>query len=419
MKSDLNAFIRVVFLTVTMTLSAPPAWSAAFYVSEIGTPGSLGTAGVANVTNNFGADAAFTNPAGMTGLDRDLLVGGFQVLIPKIEFDPDVAGAGGDDGGNAGKVAAVPSFFAVKKMDDRLRLGLSVTAPWGGGMNYGENFVGRCGAQKVELSGAALSPSMGYKLNDKWSVGAGVSMVYTLFNQNIAINNPGPLPDSKVKIENMDDWGLQPFVGVMFQATNRLRLGGVYRGKSDINLSGDLNFRNWQLPGPQPTANSAKLKWDNPQLIRVGASYRLNDEWHLLADADWEDWSEFSDNLLVVQGGTLDPSAAIDRQWRDTWHVGIAAVRKKSNRAYSIGLSYDSSPVSDGKRTIDLPMDRQVKLSAGFATEQSRRFDYALGATLLHAGDGKVDQTAQGVRFKGKFDANLVLFVGGSVRYKF
>ena len=56
-----------------------------------------------------------------------------------------------------------------------------------------------------------------------------------------------------------------------------------------------------------------------------------------------------------------------------------------------MGLSYDSSPVSDGKRTIDLPMDRQVKLSAGFATEHSRRFDYALGTTLLYAGDGKVD----------------------------
>jgi long-chain fatty acid transport protein len=402
-----------------MIFSAPPTWSAAFYVPEIGTPGSLGTAGVANVTNNFGADSAFANPAGMTGLDRDLLVGGFQVLIPKIEFDPDVAGAGGDDGGNAGKVAAVPSFFAVKKIDERLRLGLSVTAPWGGGMNFGENFVGRYGAQKVELSGAALSPSLGYRLNDKWSVGAGVSVVYTLFNQNIAINNPGPLPDSKVKIENMDDWGLQPFVGVMFQATDRLRLGGLYRGKSDINLRGDLNFRNRQLPSPRPTANSAKLKWNNPQLIRVGASYRLNDEWRLLADADWEDWSEFSDNLLVVQGGTLDPSAAIDRQWRDTWHVGIAAIRKKSNRAYSMGLSYDSSPVSDGKRTIDLPMDRQLKLSAGFATEQSRRFDYALGATLLHAGDGKVDQTTQGVRFKGEFDTNLVLFIGGSVRYNF
>ena len=49
----------------------------------------------------------------------------------------------------------------------------------------------------------------------------------------------------------------------------------------------------------------------------------------------------------------------------------------------------------------------------------TERLSYALGATLMYAGEGKVDQTAQEVRFKGKFDTNLILFVGGSVRYVF
>ena len=34
-------------------------------------------------------------------------------------------------------------------------------------------------------------------------------------------------------------------------------------------------------------------------------------------------------------------------------------------------------------------------------------------------GDGKVDQTAQGVRFKGEFDNNYALFIGGTLRYEF
>jgi hypothetical protein len=34
------------------------SFAGGFYVSELGTPGSLGTAGVANVTNNFSADSA-------------------------------------------------------------------------------------------------------------------------------------------------------------------------------------------------------------------------------------------------------------------------------------------------------------------------------------------------------------------------
>ena len=41
------------------------------------------------------------------------------------------------------------------------------------------------------------------------------------------------------------------------------------------------------------------------------------------------------------------------------------------------------------------------------------------GASIMYAGDAEVDQTAQGVRFKGEFDTNLVYFLGGTVRYTF
>lgn len=58
-----------------------------FYVSELGTPGSLGTGGAANTTNNIGADASFTNPAGMTGLMSDEILSGIQLIAPVAEFD--------------------------------------------------------------------------------------------------------------------------------------------------------------------------------------------------------------------------------------------------------------------------------------------------------------------------------------------
>ena len=327
-----------------MLLFIPSVQAAAFYLSEFGTPGSLGTAGVANTTNTFGADSAFTNPAGMTGLKQDTILGGMQLLIPDIKFDSSIAEAGGKDGGNAGNVAAIPSFFAVKMLDDRTRIGFSITGPLGGGMNYGDDFVGRYGAQKIELTGLAVSPSLAYRVTDRLSLGAGVSALYTNFDETIAINNnaaqgPVPLPDSNIKLENMDDWSWQGFAGLTFQLTDQLLLGAVYRSKSNVNLSGDLNIRNWQLPIPEPTANSAKLQWDNPQTVEVGLRYKLNEEWHLMANADWEEWSKFSDNYLSVQNGVLNPAAALDRD--------------------------------------------------------------------------------QEVRFKGKFDTNLILFVGGTVRYVF
>lgn len=116
------------------------AFAAGFYSPSIGTPGSLGTAGVANPTNTKGADAAWTNPAGMTGIDREHMLNGLQFVLPSVKFNaesvrnnsvlPSFQGpVRGDNGGNAAEVAPIPSFFYVRPLSERLRFGLSSTTP--------------------------------------------------------------------------------------------------------------------------------------------------------------------------------------------------------------------------------------------------------------------------------------------------
>ena len=52
----------------TLLLVAQAAHAGGFYLTEVGTPESLGTAGAANVTQRA-YDSAWANPAGLTGLD--------------------------------------------------------------------------------------------------------------------------------------------------------------------------------------------------------------------------------------------------------------------------------------------------------------------------------------------------------------
>lgn len=389
-----------------------------FYIAEVGTPASLGTAGAANVTNRFGPDSAWSNPAGMTGLDSDQMMVGFQLLVPQIEFDSSRADAGGNDGHNAGNVAAIPSLFYVKKTGERTRVGFSVVAPMGGGANFGDDFVGRYGATKVALQAVGLSPSFAYEVSDRLSLGAGVSMLYTSYDQNIALNLPLALPDGKVKIEDATDWGYQPFVGLQYRVSDKTLLGVIYRAEADVDLEGDLNFRN--MPGGfSPAANEIDIGWDNPQLLEVGIQHRLQDDLVLVANADWEDWSQFSENRLEPSGGILNPKVKLDRNFKDTWHVGVGVLRPMGTHAWSAGIGYDSSAVDDEDRTIDLPVDQVFKFSGAYAWKGIKQMDVSLGATLAYLGKAKVDQEAQGVRFKGEFDTNYVLFVGGTLRYNF
>jgi long-chain fatty acid transport protein len=410
--------VSILFLCITT-----PAFAAGLYLSEIGTPISVGTAGVANVTNTVSADSAFTNPAGMIGLQEDQVLAGVQVLLPTVRFDSDVATAGGSDGGNAADAIVIPSFFAVKSLNEDWRIGFGITAPLGGGVNYGHDFVGRYQAQKSELSVVGISPSVAYRINDRLSLGAGVAFSYTSMNLHIAINQPGPLsPDGQIKMDELDDWGYQGYLGAIYKATDRLTFGAVYRSEADVELEGDIKFKNVTFP-PLNTLTSqfdkARLDFSYPQLIQVGMKYQLNGDTVLMADFNWEEWSAFGNTRLGLNG---DASAikAFDRDWDDTWHLGFALAHKLSeDQAITAGIGYDSSPVSDSKRTADLPADEQLRLSAAYGKQLTTKLGLALGGTFLWLGEGKMDQVAQGERFKGEFSTNHIIFLSATLNYLF
>jgi long-chain fatty acid transport protein len=397
-------------LAVAVLLATGKSMAAGFYLTQVGTPMSIGTVGVTNTVNTWGADAAWTQPAGMVNLEEDTVgVTGLSLLLPKNKFDSSVADAGGSDGGNAGDAVVIPSQFVVKKVSDRISVGLAITAPLGGALDFGDDFVGRYGAQKVALQGVGISPSVGYKVNDKLAVGAGVSITYTLFEEDVAINLPGPAPDGKVKLEDLDDWGYQPFLGLTYAFSDRVMLGVVYRAEMDVDLEGDVKFDGVPLPG-----GDAELEWNNPQWLEAALRFDLGDDYFVATNLGWQDWSEFSENKLTVAPGV----AVLERDWKDTWRTGIAFGRFTGTAGWTLGLSYDSSPVSDSNRTIDLPMDETWQAGASYFVK-GESLSYSLGTSLMYLGDGKVDQTAQGVRFKGEFDTNVVLTLGGTIRYTF
>ncbi len=405
-------------LAVLLFQFSQSVFAGGLYISEVGSPASVGTAGVLNVVNNVEASSSFTNPAGMTALKGDRRMVGLQLLVPEVRFDSSIATAGGSDGGNAGDTAVVPGFFWVKDLNDPWRFGFSVTAALGGGVDYGDNFVGRYQATDAALQGVAISPSTGYKLNDKTSIGFGVSAVYSVFDLGLAVNRPGPLADGKVDIEDGDDWGFQPFFGLTHQINDRLMLGFVYRGEFDVDLEGDLEFSN---TGPllnllASNLDKAKLGLDFAEAYTLGFKYDYRDDLTLFFDVNYETWSDFSENRIDIQGGAI--TGVIDRNWDDTWHIGFGFARKLSDdRVFTFGVAYDSSVVDDEDRTADLPLDEQFKFALGWVKEKPTRI-YSIGFTFIHLGDGKIDQTVQGVRFKGKFDDNYVLFLSGSTSWR-
>lgn len=277
-KPQLSLVIFITILLISQNILA-----GGLYLSQIATPGSVGTAGVANVVNTYTADASFTNPAGMTGIQNDSFLSGIQVAIPVVKFNSSVSTAGGSDGGNAGVMAPIPGSYLVKVLSDDWRFGFAITAPLGGGVDYGDSFVGRYSATKSELAGVGLSPSLAYRVNDKLSIGGGVSFIYSKLELDVAVKRPGALPDAKISMDELDDWGVQGFFGLTYQLNELTTIGLIYRSESSTDLRGDLKAKNFSggLPPVNALASSldsAKISWDYPQMVSLGLEYKLTDQ---------------------------------------------------------------------------------------------------------------------------------------------
>jgi len=161
-----------------------------------------------------------------------------------------------------------------------------------------------------------------------------------------------------------------------------------------------------------------KISWDNPQWIEAGLRYDLSEHNQLLISGGWQEWSAFSENKLSFNGGLLNPVAQLDRNFDDTWSLAVAFahINETTGKGYSVGFSYDSSPVNDKDRTLDLPFDEIYKLSGAYGWETDK-FDYSIGGTIYMIGDAAIDQTAQGVRVKGDYDNNFILLLGATIRF--
>ncbi|MGB5776055.1 MAG: hypothetical protein WBP89_15495 [Sedimenticolaceae bacterium] len=62
---------------------------------------------------------------------------------------------------------------------------------------------------------------------------------------------------------------------------------------------------------------------------------------------------------------------------------------------------------------------RTVPIGGTYSWQGGKNLDFSLGGTLYLVGDAPIDQTSQGVRVKGDFENNAVLFLGGTLRYVF
>ncbi len=393
----------------------------------------------------IGLDVKFTDGSGsrtpvLTGLGFNVLPGGGSPL-------PINSSSNGQ--GNSGVSAAVPEFNIMHSLNDRWKVGLSINVPFGLSTEYDANWVGRYHALKTDLKTFDFSPSVAYKVNDQFSVGAAFIARYadaTLTNavdygtalalevggalaaagvpttplgpgQNSAVANiamgapnatfgtPGyAIPgawDGKAGLKG-DGWGYGFKVGATFNPTSDLRIGLAYQSAMSMTLKGNATF---EFPAAMPSTdlaalNSAGLRngkgqadLDLPATASVGFTWKAGPVFTLGGEVARTTWSRFK--TLVVKFDTGAPDNITNEDWHDTTFVSVGGTwRLDPVWTLRAGAAYDQGAVDTYRATPRIPDNNRTWASLGLSYAWSRNASVDVGYTHLFIPKGRVELSA-------------------------
>lgn len=368
----------------------------------------------------------FFNPAGLTRLSGTQVNVQGSLIAPSAQFQigsVTANGVGGpsptaadNSGGDAGVAALVPAFYAATQLKDpNWHIGLAVNTPFGLSTEYANGWVGRYYALESELLTTNVAPTIAYKINDEFSIGGSVQAQYVQAKLTSAVDFG--VGDGISKLTG-NDYGFGFGLGALWQPRQDTRIGLNYRSRIQHTLDGDLKVRN--AAGALAVNVGAKADLTTPDVLSLGVTHEVNDQWSVSGELAWTNWSLFDRLIVIDDNGTTRQN--INEDWSDTIFAAVGAEYKYSPAwTFRGGLAYDQGAVDSEHRTFRIPDSDRFWTSVGATYKLTDAANLDLGYTHIFARQASInenDQTASAGAVAGTFDSSVDIATAG-VSFKF
>jgi long-chain fatty acid transport protein len=438
-------------LAACLALACGAAQAASGYAVGHESPSGAGVANAGGAAAAQDASTIWANPAGMTRLDSEAVVG-LHLIVPHIDFENrgsvlfNGAPVPGGEGGNGGYPVGVPNLYGVWSVSPALKLGLGINAPYGLVTDYEPDYVGRYSEVTTNLKTFNVNPSAALKLGGGWSLGAGLDLGYADAKLLQAIDFgsacaaalgagacaggfglvPG-LSDGDGKVEG-HDFGYGFNLGVLYEPTPNTRFGAQYRSKLDSELDLDARFnvaanaRAFLAAAGSPAAftdSGATTKLTIPETASVSAYHELDDRWAIMADVTWTRWTRF-DELRIHFDNPQTPTKVLTTDWHDVFrYSGGVAYRWSEGVTLRGGLAFDESPIPTRNRGPGIPDSDRWVVAAGFGWQITPRATLDAAYQHLFFRDGETARVSTtGSVMIGEFQNDVDIFTAG-LRWRF
>lgn len=385
-------------LAVAVAIISTQAWSAGFQLNEFSSSG-LGRAYSGEGAIADDAGNASRNPALIMMFDRPTFSAG------AVYIDPDVNISGkspytrrSTDADNIAPTAWVPNAHFVMPINEQFGWGASVTSNYGLATEFNDSYiVGEYGG-KTDLKTVNLNLSGAYRLNDSWSFGVGFNAVYADAKiERYSGEQTAALPKVSQKIASLkgDEWGYGWNAGILYELDKNNRYGLTYRSEVKIDFDGDyksgIRTQANVLPGagtafPWGTTNATvpgSLTLNLPEMWELSGYNRIAPQWAIHYSMAYTSWSQFQElKATGTNGKTLFYK---EEGFKDSYRIALGTTYYMDKSwTFRTGIAYDDSPVPASKRSISIPDQDRLWLSAGTTYAFNDDASIDVGVSYMH-----------------------------------
>ena len=400
----------------------------------------------------------YYNPATMV-LHKGTKVQGGGVLVG-LNLDYADKEPGNDQNGR-GSEQFVPHGFMTHQINDTTWVGLGITVPFGMATEYSKNWARKDHGTDAEIMVIDFNPNVAWKLTDRFSIGAGVSLQYADATLGIGADVVNPEKDVNDSIRGelkVDTWAWGWNIGAMWMPLDNLRFGVSYRSEVRHTAEGDLKVSGVGGSTATSPLKGVNGKYDGsvemsaPAWAMATAAWDVNDMLSLYATFRWTDWSSFKSldiessglnaaSMGVISGimgnkliasddkktliGMLEGVSAgmqhITNDWRDTY-MGSLGADLRVNDFWTLrgGVAYETSPIARPQtRTAIIPDANRWWFAVGSSFKWSKQFQTDVAFAHLH-GVGERNLYAKDTGEKiGRFRRLDAYLIGVQAQYAF
>ncbi len=345
-------------IAATIALATGQVHAAAFQLNEHSASG-LGRAyaGEAAIADN--ASVLARNPAAMTTFDKMAVSVSGTYIKPDVDVDGKIAGVYPASESGIAPAAFVPASYFIQPLNEQWAWGIGLFSNYGLSTEYPKTYNAGIQAGDTELVTFNINPNIAYRINEHFSIGAGINAVYGAAELNRyagmlapALSAQTTIPhsaDTNVAHLKGDTWGFGWNVGTLYEVNENHRFALTYRSQVDMSFDGDFKG----LTSRYQTVDG-NLKLDLPAQAEFAGYHRLNQQFAVHYSVNWTDWSAFQElKATSTSGATLLQK---DEKFKDstrysiggTWYINPAWEAR-------LGFAYDNSPIEPEYRSLSIP----------------------------------------------------------------